>query len=456
MIYKIIMIFAVLIPIEKVQASNEIDINTTHSNSSHSQFRGSVGFTSSSFLFESKIRGNSSTTFQSVLEDGWDSHYFRAEGDIRFYTFVQDRPSIGFESKELYLQTNPELLGASQITVGRKLFEWSKLDRNWTMMSLWSPRFTWDELHPELIGMTGLFYSLSTSNFELIAFGSPIAIPERGTLTEEKNNQIVSSNPFWKPLPTSTSVLGKPTALHYSLITPPMKEILIRPNFALHGKYSFDSGFWISANGGVLPVNMVQVSAEPFLTASVDGDALVNIHPQFPMRNIYTAEAGFQNHVFGLWTSLSYERPFHFTTDPFWVNPTVTPSSILSAGTDVKLSRKFSMNGAALMIQEQATQVNSNVLSQINVPLPTRFPLKQGLKVGGNWKFSDMTESNLTWIRDLINQNHFVSLDVEHSMRKSKVSVGAGADVILAESSKGWVGQYYGDDRLRGWLKYAF
>lgn len=462
MIYKTLYFAALLLVAQAAQASGEVDISGLHSlaneSANHpSSFKGSVGFDSSSFLYKSDIRGTSSTTVEATFQDHCDSQALHAQGDLQLYSFVTSNPGFGIEAQELYLQTQKELLGDAQITVGRKLVEWSKLDRTWTMMSLWSPRWTWDELHPELIGMTGVFTTYDTRRFHFVAFGSPLAIPERGTPTTEKDHNLVSPNPFWKPLPSQLAVLGNQVNVRYSLLTPPMGDILLRPNFAVRGRYDFDSGFWVSANTGVLPVNMVQLAAEPYLDSRASGtaDLQVNIRPQFPMRNINTVEAGFQESDWDVWASASYEQPFKFDNQPTWLNPIITPSSIISAGTNIKLTQNFSFSGAAIFIHEQPFTHASN-LPAVNVQLPSRFPLKQGIKVGGNWKFSELTESNLTWIQDLLEQNHFVSLDAEHLIRKSNLTLGAGTDLLITASNKGWVGQYYGADRLRGWLRYAF
>jgi hypothetical protein len=459
MIYKVILILALVTVSGNARASNEVDISGLQSlandaTPSNSRFKGIIGFDSSSFLYTSTARGTSSTTFQATLEDSADSNLFHSQGDLQFYTFVNDKPSIGIESRELFIQTQPQKLGDVQLTLGRKLYEWSKLDRTWTMMSLWSPRWTWDELHPELIGMTGIFGTYTNKNLSVIAFGSPLSIPERGTNVTEVNHQIVSSNPLFRPPPTSKNVLGADTQLSYNLLTPPLQDILFRPNFALRGKYTFDSGYWISANTGVLPINMIQEAAEPYLS-TVNGLLQVNIRPQFPMRNINTVETGYDEKDWDVWGSVSYEQPFNFQNQTTWLNPIITPSTIVSLGTDVKLTQNFTFNSAALFIHEQPFTVASD-LPAVNVTLPSRFPLKQGIKVGGNWKFSEVTEGNASWIQDLLYQTHLVSFDVEHLIRKANVTLGAGADIIVADTTAGYVGQYYGDDRLRGWLKYAF
>ena len=415
-----------------------------------------VGFDSSSFLYKSSNRGTSSTTVEATFQDHFDSNTLHGQGDLQLYSFVTNNPSVGVESQELYLQTQKGLLVNTQVSVGRKLYEWSKLDHTWTMMSLWSPRWTWDELHPEIIGMTGVFATYDNSHLHLVAFGSPLAIPERGTPTTEENGNLVSPNPFWKPLPTQLTILNQKTDVHYSLLTPPLQDILLRPNFALRGRYDFDSGFWASVNSGVLPVNMVQLAAEPYLNASPgaanSGALQVNIRPQFPMRNINTAELGYTATEFDLWASGSYEQPFHFENQPTWLNPILTSSSIFSVGGNVKLSRTFSLAGAGIYIHEQPLARASN-LPTVDVQLPTRFPLKRGIKLSGNWKVSELTESNISFIQDLQEHNQFFSLTAEHLIYKAVLTLGAGTDLLFASSNKGWVGQYYAADRLRGWLR---
>jgi hypothetical protein len=444
-------------------ASTEVDFSGMNSESvgalsGNTLYSGTIGVDSSSFFYQSESRGSSSTTVDATFRGKKDSRLLHTQGDLTLYTFVTNQPQFSAEAQELYTQTRPGLLGNFQITAGRKLYEWSKLDRTWRMMSLWTPRFTWDELHPQLIGMTGLFLNYETPRLKVAFFGSPIAIPERGTPVTEKDRNIVSSNPFWKPLPTQLNVLGAMTAINYALVMPSMQEILLRPNFALKARYQTEEGLFASFNTGVLPVNMVQMAAEPVVSTSGSSASLdVNIRPQFPMRNINTLEVGYESPYqdWNLWLSASYEQPFNFQNEETWLNPIITPSSIVSAGTSTQLTSNFRFDGSVIFIHEQPFKV-SNRLPGVSVSLPSRFPLKQGIQVGGNWRFSDRTGANLSWIQDLFQQNHLASMDVEHYLPQSHLTVGAGMDLIIANSTQGWVGNYYGDDRLRGWMKYAF
>lgn len=419
---------------------------------------GSVGLDTSSFLYRSKARDTSATTFEASLGGEFDSKVLHGEGQGDFYTFVNDKPQLGFEAKNLYVSTQNKLIPNQQLTLGRRHYEWSKVDSAWTMMSLYSPRFVWDQIYPQSIGMTGAFYTFRTKRFKAMAFASPIAIPERGTPLTEENHNITSPNPFWNPLPTELPIQGNPTKIEYTLLMPAMQEILLRPNFAVRGEYDWESGFWVSGNLGILPVNMTQLAAEPYLDSSSSGGALsVNIRPQFPMRNIYTAEFGYNDpgKQWSAWGSMSYEHPFHFENQDNWLNPIITPTTVLSAGTEFKFTQNFSFYGGLLFVHEQPF-VRSSSLPEINVELPSRYPLKQGIKAGGKWIFSDVNEASVTWIQDLVQSAHFVGADVQHKFRSLNLSIGGGMDLMLANDTKGWVGQYYGDDRIRGWLKYAF
>ncbi len=435
-------------------SSSELNTNQNRENT----FTGSVGLDSSSFLYTSDARGTQATTFKASLRGKSDTTYFHQEGEVALYSFVTQQPQVGFEAPELYASTHKGLLGNFTLSFGRKMQNWSQLDGTWRMMSLWSPRWTWDELHPQVVGMTGVFLNYETPRFKIVLYGSPIAIPERGTPVAEENGNIVSPNPFWKPLPSSLNVLGADTTIRYSLMMPSITQILLRPNFALKARYESEQGFFVSANTGVLPVHMVQMAAEPFVSTSGSSGLLeVNIRPQLPMRNINTLEAGYQDPKgrFNAWVSGSYEQPFRFENQATWLNPIITPSTVLSAGAKAQIRSNINIEGSVLVVNEEPFVRSSN-LPNVNVDLPSRFPLKQGIQLGGNWQVSDHTGTDAAWIHDLMNGNHFASLGLQHTIPDPRLTLGVGMDLILAQNTQGWIGNYYGDDRIRGWLKYAF
>src|ERR1700752_2706165 len=114
---------------------------------------GTVGLDSSSFFYKSDSRGTSATTFNASIHDKFEGRIVKGSGDLFFNPFFTNPPQAVPESHEAYLTNQDGVLGNHHLTIGRKYYEWSKVDEQWNMMSLWSPRNTWDELHPESIGM---------------------------------------------------------------------------------------------------------------------------------------------------------------------------------------------------------------------------------------------------------------------------------------------------------------
>jgi hypothetical protein len=335
---------------------------------------GSVGLDTSSFMYRAKGRETAATTFEASLGGSFDSNAVHGEGELDFYTFMNNRPQLSFEAREAYLSTQKSVAPGSdptrghELTLGRRYYEWSKVDKEWTMMSLWSPRFVWDPIYPQTIGMTGVFYTYKGSHFKLTSFASPIAVPERGTPLSEEDHNITSPNPFWNPLPTQLPVQGNQTRIEYTLLMPQLQEILLRPNFAVRGEYSFDSGFWVGGNWGILPVHMTQLAAEPYLGTSnnPDGVLSVNIRPQFPMRNLLTLETGYSDpgKQWSAWISGSYEHPFNFENQRNWLNPVITPTTVISAGTNVQVTQNFSFDGGILFVNEQTFVRSSSLPAQ--------------------------------------------------------------------------------------------
>ena len=93
---------------------------------------GSVGLDPSSFLYRANGRDTAATTFEASLGSQTDSKYVHAEGQADFYTFVNNKPQLGFEARNLYVSSQYGLFGDFQSTVGRRYYEWSKVDSEWT------------------------------------------------------------------------------------------------------------------------------------------------------------------------------------------------------------------------------------------------------------------------------------------------------------------------------------
>src|SRR5205814_9510507 len=66
------------------------------------------------------------------------------------------KPQPFFEMPEAYVGTTREQSDL-QIAAGRKLEHWNRLDDDWRL-GIWQPRYRWDYLDPETVGLTGAFF----------------------------------------------------------------------------------------------------------------------------------------------------------------------------------------------------------------------------------------------------------------------------------------------------------
>ncbi len=393
---------------------------------------GTVGFESSSFMHTSSDRAVSASTFSGSIDGQFKNKIVKGEGSLNAYSFVTNKQSFTVESKEAYISTAPGLLGHHEFSVGRRVYKWNNVDDAWSQMSLWSPRFQWDALYPERIGLTGAFYNFESKRFTFTAYASPISIPERSSPIYEKDGTIQSDSPFFKPLPQTVNFQGVDKNVTYRLLMPGLQEILMRPAGAIRGEYRFDSGFYGNASSGIMPVHATQLAAEPYADVADTGDIRVDIRPQMAMRNLTTVEVGYKDpdSNWDLWLSGTVERPFRFENEPTWLNPVLTPSEIISGGSSAMLTSNFKFTGAFLFVQEEK-YTKTGDLQDVNVDLPSRFPIKQAFQARGDLYLSWRTQANLIWVQDLIERNHWLGVNVQHRIPKMDLSVGAGVDMTF-------------------------
>ena len=116
----------------------------------------------------------------------------------------------------------------SNISLGRKKYDWTELDRVWSL-GLWQPRYAIDALRPEDQGLTGLFYDYKTENFQFLAFASGLFIPTMGPEVREEDGAIKADNRWYRP-PSRQS--GK-ISISYKLNIGDQMELASQESYAL-------------------------------------------------------------------------------------------------------------------------------------------------------------------------------------------------------------------------------
>ncbi|MCM0605370.1 MAG: hypothetical protein KA715_04710 [Xanthomonadaceae bacterium] len=422
---------------------------------------GQVEFNAVSFLRNSVDR----TTTISYLSLGpkleSSGSWMDSVLDLKAIAFLAQNSSFTAEAPQAYISTNKKWSGLHQFALGRKWMSWSMLDDRWRM-GLYNPRFTWDPIYPETIGLTGGFYSYESKYVSFVAYGSPIAIPERGASLSVENGQLISAQPLMKPMPNLiTGIIGNSqTPINYSIQMPPTSQMIFRPNGMASLKVRTDNGLWATGNYGYLPIHQADIFLDATLSASTSRiDA--KIMPQFHMQELMGLEAGYQADVFSLWFSAQRQTPnVASIADSTTIRNSIGPASLIATGADFHLMNKnLTLTTTVLTVDETTTPVSG----AFAVSLPSRFWYKRAFQIGAQYGNPDSKFTyTANWINDIEQVSQLISVDVgfrpyiNKAGTLSSLTVSLGTDFFTSSTGAGTIGQFVGNDRVRGRIAYAF
>ena len=431
--------------------------------STHALAIGQVQFNSVTFLRNSVDRTSQVSYLSLGPKFETNGKWIDSVVDLKAIAFLAERSSFTAEAPQAYVASSKEFSQLHQLTVGRRWYSWSMLDDRWRM-GLYNPRFTWDPIYPETIGLTGGFYSYESKYVSFVAYGSPIAIPERGSTLSIENGQIISPQPLMKPMPNLiTGIIGNSqTPIFYSMQMPSVQSMILRPNGAVSLKVRSEGGLFATGNFGYLPIHQADLVLDASLSAA-NGRVDANILPQFRMQQIAGVETGYQGEAFTLWASAQRQTP---NTSPMdltstMISNSIGPATLLAAGADFHLLKNdLKLTATVLNIDE--TQGPST--GTFTVSLPSRFWYKKAFQVGAQYGNPD---SKFLYTASLINDveqvSQLVSFDVGfrpfvHRLGSSlsSLSISVGTDFFNSKTGNGTIGQFAGDDRVRGRIAYAF
>ncbi len=425
----------------------------TRSKAQTGQLDGSIGMETTGFLQHSSGRADSSTTFlfnqkASTPQDG----FFRAQFDLKAITFLSDRSSFTADLGDSFVATGNQFSTLHQVSFGRRNFDWSISDQTWKT-GLWSNRFLWDPFRAEVLGLTGAFYQFQSSRWRVLAFASPIGIPERGLPIRQTNDgRITSPSPDWIPLYDQLTTFGQQVNIQYSIDTPSMNKLLLNPGAGVSVKYGEGQGFWASTSYGVLPMEQVDLATEFGLNTNA-GILNATLHPRVLYHSLNTAELGYQSKQTKFWASLTREIPLPADAVPVnWVTTAMGPTWISSFGGSHLLTEKLLLQAGYIVVNEsKSTQQDS----QLSTFLPKRFQYTRATQLTASYSITDRLITSADWRFDLDTNSQFVSVNMNFSAGRNW-SLSCGADTFISSTSSGFIGQYVGYDRFRAGVKYVF
>ncbi len=142
------------------------------------------------------------------------------------------------------------------------------------------------------------------------------------------------------------------------------------------------------------------------------------------------------------------------------------PALLAAVGGEIRIDRLFALSASYLDVEEDKPPMQTDT---IPLNLPSRFEYSSAFQIEGKWTGIPRVLSAVRWVYDLDGSSSLLSLDLtyEPSIRKSGPlralfggegtwTVGVGADLISSMGGSGFIGQYVGNDRVRGRVSYAF
>ena len=374
--------------------------------------------------------------------------------------------------KELYIGTAKEF-SKVQFILGRKIQDWSDLDQTW-QMGLWEPRFRWDYLAPERVGLTGVFFKLNTEVARFTAFGSPVFIPEMGHSYVVEDGKFVGENPWGARPQEQSNVVGVQTNVRYDLKVPPIKDILMSPHFSLRGDLGYAQGPWGSVGYAYKPMNQLQITFDGFLALDPsDPYSDVSVMPQVNYHHLLSVDLGYRKPNYWATASFLYENPDEADFSPEISGQTFSEArsagltlGVNVGGTQAKPTQivlsylktwggwvkdKGKLAGNEGSFFEQRYDFRNAAKLSVNAPLPG--------SVGNKFYIKN------SFLYDIYSQGGIFQTSVSfHPTRKLGFSLGA--DVLgtsfasheraNAAQSDTFIGRYKTNDRVYGGVSYEF
>jgi hypothetical protein len=391
----------------------------------------------------------------------------QATGLVAFGALTQGSasPALYLELPEAYAGTSFQAFPV-QLLAGRKLEHWSHLDEQWNL-GIWQPRFRWDYLHPETVGLTGAFVRVEQPLFQLVAMVTPLSIPERGVQMSTEGDAFTSDSRWFVPPPSSGDLFGQRTALRYTLATPELGNLILQPAVSLMSRVGRDTGFWGAAAYARKPMNQLLLAETGHLqlsSRSEDIHGRATIYPRVVYHELVSGEAGYRSEAWGGWLSVLADQPLRDVTPADWTTQETAESLAVSATTD------FRVAGPA----KRATWVNLSFLKQWGGNAPdagrdsvpgtsifeARYPYRTAASLGVRSEALTQIFAMTNVIYDIGHQGAIWSTEVRYRPARNWL-LGVGADLMTSiqaadPDSSDLIGRFSANDRIHAGVSYVF
>jgi hypothetical protein len=384
-------------------------------------------------------------------------------GSLYTRYFVNDTHAYALELPELHGFVALEGEPRTRIAIGRKLEHWSRLDEEWEL-GLWQPRYRWDYLHPMSVGLTGAFVELGSGSVRFTGFATPFFIPERGAPIQEVGGGLSSDSPWFIPPVRAAMVDGIPTAVNYSIDTPPVSQVLLHAGGALKLDIGDETGPWMSAGYARKPMNQLAFGVNGFYSLG-PGTIEGIVHPRVLDHDLVSLEGGYTSGPLKLWLAYLFEHPIRDNTPDDWTTQEFadarvwSPGATLALGRDAEASVSYlSVSGgnAADRAGAIAARSSGESVFEDRYPFTSAVKLRGSSRIPGPWKGRLKGESSVL-VGDGLIWSTTLTYGADHTRGFSAL---LGADILAANTDSPTADDFITRNRanheVRAGVSYAF
>lgn len=371
------------------------------------------------------------------------------------------------EVPEAYLSLSKNLT-RFQIALGRKQEQWSRVDEFWKL-GIWQPRFRWDYLEPQQVGLIGGFLKATLPWVTLDGFFSPIYIPERGAPIFFNNGTVTSPGPFFiAPSPT-VRFEGADVATLYELKTPDLGQVLMHPGAGLQARFGKPAGPgfqgpWGSLGYAYKPMNQLLMGTDGKLKIDY---VKATLYPRVLYHHLTSLEAGMETEWTAVWVSFLDERPVGDKPDSNWrIIQQVVPGTTVSATLEWKMGRWFhdqARVGLSYLRQWGGNAPDGGDVTGSSSLFEYRYPFQNAVSLGvRSPMFGERLGASARMIYDFSLAGLAISTDAQYSFL-SGVRLSLGFDVLgsalpnsAPEFGSDLFSRFRGNNRIRAGVSYVF
>ncbi|MBU6375585.1 MAG: hypothetical protein KGQ59_06280, partial [Bdellovibrionales bacterium] len=377
-----------------------------------SSFHGSLGVSSLSYMAQPGLLKRSQFTIGRL-----HFSYHRIGNELEIH--ADSRIGVGVdcgadcssvEFSELSIGSSRRLAPLS-FHLGRVLNPWSALDDTWKL-GIYQPRFIYDFLHPQQVGLLGGFVRFAGTDWRVTGFASPGFIPDRGLPVNVENGRIASIDPFFHAPISEVIYEGKNTPVAYSVNRPPLSQMLMRPAMGVSAQWGSDGdGLGVSASYAYKPINQILLAYNNLYNLSFEvADA--DLYPRVLMHHVGGLDLKYSRKRVGGALSVVREVPIMDEVPAQWTSQQLGSAWLLSPSVMVRGEKTFQASAAYLHVEggnapDKLASGGPNVGDGVSV-FEKRYPYSSAFR---------FTISDELWRRAsrAVNWRSQVLLDLEHS-----------------------------------------